>query len=159
MPKKSVAARSGAQRQKPRTQKSFELVRSEAAEQESEDQLQSVPAAKSVSRVKDTPQQQDRTQAEPERATTSTATAVATQEAQTETKTKSEVAPTAKASTSTRVAARRQAAQKTQMRSPASLITAEHFAYVRRDLMIIATLAITMFAAIIVLYFVFGRGA
>jgi len=156
MPKKSVAARSGAQRQKPRTQKSFELVRPGAEEQEDREQVRSVPAAKSVSTITATPQQQERTQAEPARIRSSS-TAVVTQEA--ETKTKSEVVPTAKESVSTRTSTRRPAAPRTQIRNQAALITPEHFAYVRRDLMIIGILALLMFTAIIVLYFVFGRGA
>jgi len=154
MPKKSVAARSGAQRQKPRTQKSFELVRPGAEEQEDREQVRSVPAAKSVSTITATPQQQERTQAEPARIRSSS-TAVVTQEAET----KSEVVPTAKESVSTRTSTRRPAAPRTQIRNQAALITPEHFAYVRRDLMIIGILALLMFTAIIVLYFVFGRGA
>jgi hypothetical protein len=55
------------------------------------------------------------------------------------------------------MAARRQqqqAAQKAHQRQSASLITAEHYAYVRRDLLFIAILAIIMFSALIVLHFV-----
>ena len=39
----------------------------------------------------------------------------------------------------------------------ATLITSEHFAYVRKDLIKIAVFAVVMFTAIIVLYFMLGR--
>lgn len=65
-------------------------------------------------------------------------------------------ATSAKGSASERLAARRQGAQKVQQRNAASLITAEHYSYVRRDLMFIAVLAIIMFIIIAVLYFVPG---
>jgi len=64
-----------------------------------------------------------------------------------------------KGSAAARLAARRQAAQKAQQRAAASLITAEHYAYVRKDLVFIAILAAIMFAAIIILHFVPGIGA
>lgn len=150
MPKRSVAARSGAQRQKPRAQKSFELVRPEV--EDDENQLGAVPAAQSVATETVAPKPQESRQTA--RTTKSTVAAVA---AEPVVETKSENFP--KVSASARMATRRQAAQRTQQRGSATLITAEHFAYVRRDLLIIATLAILMFAAIIVLYFVFGRGA
>jgi len=49
--------------------------------------------------------------------------------------------------------------QKAQQRAAATLITAEHYAYVRRDLMFIAILAVIMFSAIIILHFVPGIGS
>jgi|SRR6185312_12938090 len=67
--------------------------------------------------------------------------------------------PTPKESASTRLAARRQAMQRNQQRQTAVLITADHFAYVRKDLIIIAALATIMFSAIVILYFVLGAGA
>ncbi len=67
-----------------------------------------------------------------------------------------ETAP--KGSASARLAARRQSAQKSQQRVAPTLITAEHYAYVRRDLVYIAILAILMFATIIILHFVPGIG-
>jgi hypothetical protein len=67
-----------------------------------------------------------------------------------------ETAP--KGSASARLAARRQTAQKSQQRVAPTLITAEHYAYVRRDLVYIAILAILMFATIIILHFVPGIG-
>jgi len=60
---------------------------------------------------------------------------------------------THKASASERLAARRQAAQKAQ-RASTTLITAEHYGYVRRDLIYIAILALIMFAVLIGLHFV-----
>ena len=60
-------------------------------------------------------------------------------------------------SASARLAARRQAAQKLQQRSATTLITSEHFAYVRKDLIRIAVFAVIMFTAIIVLYLTLGR--
>jgi len=133
MPKKSATARSGAQRHKPRPQKSFELLHPVSQEQESDAEQETEEAVI---------------------AQTSTATAIATApEVQ-----KASAQPS-KQSASTRLAARRQAAQRNQQRHTAALITAEHFAYVRKDLMIIAALAIVMFGAIIVLYFTLGAGA
>jgi len=63
-----------------------------------------------------------------------------------------------KKSASARLAAQRQATR-TQQQRAASLITAEHYAYVRRDLIFIAVLATIMFAAIIILHFVPGIGS
>jgi len=71
-------------------------------------------------------------------------------------KTSTPPATPAKGSASERLAARRQGTQKVQQRNAASLITAEHYSYVRRDLMFIAVLAIIMFIVLAVLYFVPG---
>ena len=57
-------------------------------------------------------------------------------------------------SASARLAARRQAIQKTQQRAPALMISAENYKYVRKDLIFIAILAAIMFSAIIILHFV-----
>ena len=65
-------------------------------------------------------------------------------------------ATSTKGSASERLAARRQGTQKAQQRNAATLITAEHYSYVRRDLMFIAVLAIIMFIVLAVLYFVPG---
>lgn len=79
----------------------------------------------------------------------------------------SEASPTArgaasgaapKGSASARMATRRQNSQKSQQRVAPTLITAEHYSYVRKDLIYIAILAILMFATIIVLHFVPGIG-
>lgn len=63
-----------------------------------------------------------------------------------------------KGSAAARLAERRKATQQAQKKSGAALITPEHYAYVRRDLMIIAILAIIMFSVIIILHFVPGIG-
>lgn len=169
MPKRSASTRHGAQRNKPKVQKNFELVRPERVEIEAEE--------------------------EEESSTTSDEVAVATQEeskpsakASTAVRAKEEARPSAKVSTTTdgqeqalplreepetqtgehqntpaprsasaRMAARRQAVQKLQQRSAATLITSEHFAYVRKDLIKIAIFAVLMITAIIVLYFTLGR--
>ncbi len=163
MPKKTGVVRGGAQRQKPRAQKSFELVRPEVEEQDDEIEAETVETIGTVPTVPSartetfasTPQ----VSKQPTRTAKSTATATVVPERVVETKSASTIADVPKVSASTRMAARRQTTQRTQQRSSATLITAEHFAYVRRDLIIIATLAILMFAAIIVLYFALGRGA
>jgi len=137
MPKKSSTARSGAQRNRPKTQKNIELVRPVTESQEIEAEEQEVePTAASVS--------------------TATATTPVTPAAPVVQKEKTE---TARGSASERLAARRQAAQRAQQRSAATLVTAEHFSYVRRDLITIAVLAAIMFGIIIVLYFFLGVGA
>lgn len=136
MPKKSAAARGGAQYQR---QKGFELVRPEGVEDKTSAPAKVEPIAK---KVKKTPAPVAATPAsvvEPE----------ADQAAETPTPV---VAPT---SASARLAARRLAAQKAQQqRSGNAMVTAEHFAYVRRDLITIAILATIMVAAIVILYFV-----
>jgi len=143
MPKKSANARSQPQRSnKPKVQKSFEFVRPERDVSEKPDTT-NVAATVSAStlvttREKDiTPQKR----AKP--------LELAKQE--------EDENPLVKGSAAARMAARRRAAQKAQQRSATSLITAEHFAYVRRDLITIAILAFIMFTAIIILYITIGR--
>jgi hypothetical protein len=145
MPKKSASVRSGAQRTKPKVQKSFELVRPETDVSEAPDipDIVNVVAIAPVSTIVSTPEKpiaskKQSVPLEPE---------------------KQEDSETAlpKGSAAARMAARRRAAHKAQQRSAASLITAEHFAYVRRDLLTIAILACIMFTAIIMLYGMLGR--
>jgi hypothetical protein len=164
MPKKAATARNSTQRTKAKTQKSFEVVRQDAESQElvEDEQLVEVTPIDAP-----TPVAEVRPTKSARRA--ATRASVATQEVETETEvTEPEteinvepapVAPTlsAKGSASARMAARR--GQKLQQRTPATLVTSEHYAYVTRDLMIIAVLATIMFIAIIVLYFTIGRGA
>jgi hypothetical protein len=146
MPKKSATARGGssAQRNKPKTQKSFELVRSVSEEPALEENESTEPPATNVATV------------------TATTPAARKEKAATpkvdvpEEKEEKESVISAKGSAAARLAARRQATQKAQQRSAASLISPEHFAYVRKDLIIIAALALIMFATIITLYFVLG---
>src|SRR5579884_1291453 len=134
MPKKSASARSGAQR-KARAQKSIELVRpaaildeqpSEAEESESSEKPVATPAkAKAAATsVEERPAEQEKA--------TSTAP---------------------KGSAAARLAARRQASQRAHQRNAATLITPEHFAYVQRDLVTIAILAVVMIAIILVSYY------
>ena len=144
MPKKTARSRSAAQRNKPRTQKNIELVRQTSAEKQVEVESSPEPAEGGVA----------------------TSTAIAsTSVSERETK-KTATAPTPviesestkaiathNASASERLAARRQAAQKAQRTSP-TLVTADHYSYVRRDLIYIAILAIIMFSIIIGLHFV-----
>ncbi len=131
MAKKTAHTRSTAQRNKPKTQKSIELVRQTSTENEVE--VDSSPETINGE------------------VTTSTAPAPAPKS---ESKSESTKAiATHNASAAERLAARRQAAQKTQRTSPA-LITAEHYSYVRKDLIFIAILAIIMLSIIIGLHFV-----
>jgi hypothetical protein len=157
MPKKSTAARSAAQRNKPRVQKSFELVRPTSSEKQ--ETVANTSTERASASVATTPA---------EAATTTTPVAtVETSSVRKEQESKESTVSTTSVSTSTaskgsaaaRLAARRQAAQKTPQRSSAALITPEHYAYVRRDLIFIAILAAIMFSAIIILHFVPGIGS
>ncbi len=131
MAKKTAHTRSTAQRNKPKTQKSFELVRQTSTENEVE--------------VDSSPETADGG------VTTSTAPPPAPKS---ESKSESTKAvATHNASATERLAARRQAAQKAQRTSP-TLITAEHYSYVRKDLIFIAILALIMLSIIIGLHFV-----
>ena len=132
MAKKTAHTRSAAQRNRPKTQKSIELVRQ-------------TPTEKEVVSERG-PQEESNGVA------ISTATAATSENAKENTKSVSTAASTPKTSASARLAARRQASQKTQ-RSTATLITAEHYRYVRNDLIYIAILAAIMFSILIVLFF------
>ncbi len=142
MPKKSANVRNGAQRNKPKVQKSFELVRPEGDASEKPDTIDRATVV-SASTTVSTREKGiiSRKQA-----------ALVESEKQAENEN-----PVPTGSAAAHMAARRRAAQKAQQRNAASLITAEHFAYVRKDLITIAVLACIMFAAIIVLYFTIGR--
>lgn len=131
MAKKTANTRSTAQRNKPKTQKSIELVRQASTEKEVEVDSSPEQASSEVptSKTKVTT---------PVTRNGSTKTAVDT---------------VSNTSASARLAARRQAAQKTQ-RSSVALITSEHYRYVRNDLIYIAILAIIMFSILIALFFV-----
>lgn len=140
MPKRSSATRGATQRQK---QKSFELIRPATAID---------PETSSTE-----------TDVEPEKNVVSTTTPQpkenrVSEEISTDTKENvplSTSSTTAKASASARLAARRQATLRAQQqRSASAMITPEHFAYVKRDLALIGTLAVVFFTTIIVLYFV-----
>ena len=133
MAKKTAHTRSTAQRNKPKTQKSVELVRQTSTEKEIESESDSEKESNGVA--------------------ISTATATTSENEKVGTKSVATAATASTTSTSTRLAARRQASQKTQ-RSTATLITAEHYRYVRNDLIYIAILAAIMFSILIVLFFV-----
>jgi hypothetical protein len=133
MAKKTANTRSAAQRNKPKTQKSVELVRQTSPEKEVEVDSSPEQAISGVA--------------------TSTAKAQTTVTENGGTKTAVDTATAPKTSASARLAARRQAAQKTQRSSP-TLITSEHYRYVRNDLIYIAILAAIMFSILIVLFFV-----
>ncbi|GER86826.1 hypothetical protein KDW_09880 [Dictyobacter vulcani] len=132
MPKKSATARGGAQYQR---QKGFELVRPEGAESEASQPQKIKPTtsekAKSALPISPLP--------------------TSVTESETGEKPVEAAAPK---SASARLAARRLAAQRAQQRTGTPMVTAEHFAYVRRDLITIAILATIMTTAIVVLYFV-----
>ena len=161
MPKKTVAARGGAQRNRPRVrvQKSIELVRQASDErgqdQEQEQEQETVsdaePTAVSVSTVEAPEVKESRSKNK------SSVTREIRQSESTNSDTAVAAAP--KGSAAARLAARRQASQKAQQRNAATLITAEHYTYVRRDLVFIAILAAIMFSAIIILHFVPGIGS
>jgi cobalamin biosynthesis Mg chelatase CobN len=133
MPKKTAHTRSATQRNKPKTQKSIELVHQTSTKKEVE----------SESGLEE----------ESNGAAISTATATTSENEEENTKSVATTASTTKTSASARLAARRQLSQKTQ-RSTATLITAEHYRYVRNDLIYIAILAAIMFSILIVLFFV-----
>ncbi len=139
MPKKTARTRSSSQRNKPKVQKSVELVRQTSTQKEvkvdSSPELTNGGVATSTATTQTSETESQGTKVAVDTATT----------------------PAPKTSASARLAARRQAAQKAQ-RAPAALVTAEHYSYVRRDLITIAILAIVMFSIIIGLHFVFAVG-
>ncbi len=184
MPKKATPARSGVQRTKPKTQKSFELVRPTTQVQEVEEITETLAEPTSVVETSETllssepssemaalptvPQKKAKT----DNGTTETVATTSQRKAKgssvaTEVPPVEAVTPKApatvetlstatKGSAAARIAARKNA-QRSQ-RSQATLVTAEHYSYVRRDLAFIAILAAIMFAAIIILYFIPGIG-
>ncbi|TMD67738.1 MAG: hypothetical protein E6I91_06210 [Chloroflexi bacterium] len=154
MPKKTPATRGGAQRNRPKVQKNIELVRqASSAEQGPESSTSADSAATSVTAVATPPEtKQSETKQSETRQAESKVSPTATNNAPTS----ASNAP--KGSAAARLAGRRHVAQKAQQRAAATLVTAEHYAYVRRDLIFIAILAAIMFAAIIILRFVPGIG-
>jgi hypothetical protein len=169
MPKKSTPARGGVQRTKAK-QKGFELVRPASAAQEEGVDTNTEQTAVGVStatatvpvrasRQTETPEKKERPSSATQRSQAPLAdkTDDATSEEETDSPEEQEIrAP--KGSAAARLAARRQAGQRTQ-RTATALITAEHYGYVRKDLIFIAILAIIMFGTIIVLHFVPGIGS
>ena len=131
MAKKTARSRSAVQRNRPKAQKSIELVHETSTEKEVERESDLENGSNGVSK----------------------STATATEMEKADTKSVASTATAPKTSASARLAARRQASQKAQ-RSTATLITAEHYRYVRNDLIYIAILAAIMFSILIVLFFV-----
>lgn len=153
MPKKTASVRGGASRNKPKPQKSIKLVRPDAAVNENDLQSES--------------NEEELTLAVPaSKAAVASAATVSKTEFATSKKPEVESIPSQKeqafadspaankGSAAARLADRRQMALKSQAPRNANLITAEHYAYVRRDLIYILILAIIMFSAIIILHFV-----
>ena len=160
MPKKTATARSAAQRNRPRVQKSIELVRQPKetpAESSSEPTKASVSmtaaAASPVSTV-ETPTTRttptSKTARRPKTESIESVTGSATDSKAENTESVNGPAP--KGSASERLAARRQSVQK--QRTSVTLISAENYYYVRKDLIFIAILAAIMFSVIIILHFV-----
>ena len=133
MAKKTAHTRSAAQRNKPKTQRSIELVRQSSTGEEVESKSSQEEESNGVA--------------------LSTATATTSENGKEDKKSATTSTTAPKTSASARLAARRQASQKSQ-RSAVALITAEHYRYVRNDLIYIAILAAIMFSILIVLFFV-----
>ena len=164
MPKKSATARTGAQRNKPKVQKSFELVRPASdgravPEAADSDELVITDIVSTVAEEETKPQALKQPATKSRAVTSDASSSVSTTKVAEAVSPTPEVNTPPKGSAAARLIARRQANQKAQQRASASLITAEHFVYVRKDLRFIAILAIIMFAAIIILHFVPGIGS
>jgi hypothetical protein len=158
MPKKTAYSRSGAQRSKTR-QKSFELVRpaSEpevqvATESRAQTDVVEREAAEEVVEEQEAVGEEEEVREEANGRAGKRAGAAAGRSPVPATPAVQDPAP---GSAKARMAARRQAAPRTQ-RSAASLIVAENYGYVRKDLVFILILAIIMFSAIIALHFILG---
>jgi len=201
MPKK--AARGGAQRHKPKAQKSVQLVRPVSPVSVKEEEIEEITSeeeapgavatqtAEAESETENFPTLSEEPVEEPVTPVTKKSTAPVAKKAATSETEKEVMVPVAKKGTSSasekevkvsvtkkaaasvtekevvveeekpaakavtgRAATRRQTGQKAQPRAASSLITPEHFAYVRKDLIFIAILAIIMFSIIIILHFV-----
>lgn len=134
MAKKSATARRSAQRSKATRAKGFELVQPAVEEREEESPLLQV--------------EEEIVTSEPE--IENVAPSVVEEEASTPV-----AAAPEQGSARARLAARRQAKNRSQRAAP-QLITVEHFAYVKRDLITIGILATLLFVVIVVLYFAYG---
>jgi hypothetical protein len=164
MPKKTTHTRGNVQqRHKPKAQKSFELVRPISVEDEienkddddfeleitdlSESEKVTAPSSRTKKEATASPKS-DR----PSAPKSEKAPVLKTVEENEPAEVVEEKVTAPRSSASARIAARRQAGQKTQR--AVSLISAQNYSYVRKDLIFIAILAIIMFSAIIVLHFV-----
>lgn len=155
MPKKSASARGGAQR-KPKAQKSFEVVRQSLPEQELASENEASEQPEVLEEMTFVPTSSVSEVESPRRATSARASKVSTpvEEVVPERNVTSKPAGSAAA----RLASRRQSSQRGQGRSAAALITPEHYAYVRKDLVFIGILALIMVAVLVGLIFVPGIG-
>ncbi|MBA2285678.1 MAG: hypothetical protein H0W02_09355 [Ktedonobacteraceae bacterium] len=181
MPKKSASARSGAQRHKVKVQKNIELVRQssrQAEELESgTESLSSVSTMDTSDSMENVSATTDTVEADTEAAdsmekapvietratrrlaarktvTTAREETTAIKEEATASTGRDSMTSAPRGNASARLAARRQGGQKSQQRAAATLVTSEHYRYVRRDLIFIAILAILMFTVLIILHFV-----
>ena len=160
MPKKTASARGGVSRNRPKAQKSIQLVNpntviseNETHQEESSVEDESTfaaPTAKASAASIATVSKTETASGKKSDGESGTSQARKAVEESTETN--------GKGSAAARLAARRQSQGQAVLkpaapRSP-SLITAEHYAYVRRDLIYILILAIIMFSTIIILHFV-----
>ena len=148
MPKKTATARGAAHRNKPKVHKSVELVRQPSEKKASLTESNSASVA--VTARSDS----DSSSSVSSVATTAKATPVSKETLSPKNGSLEDVSISAsKMSASARLAARRQAAQKSQ-RTSVNLISAENYSYVPKDLIFIAILAAVMFSVIIILHFV-----
>lgn len=180
MPKKTTYSRSSAQRSRPK-QKSFELVRPVSDEKVLESDAESEQSSAGsrtalkveeiegkVDTVEDEVEDEEvekSTSKKPELAGKAASTkkldttkkAVSTSSASAGKATKSEeTSSEAPKSAAARLAARREAAAQKSPQSHSHAISAENYAYVRKDLIFILILALIMFSAIIALHFIIG---
>lgn len=175
MPKKTGGSRGGASRNRPKAQKNVQLVRPNAVVSENETQQDessveeettlAAPVAKAAAASTATV---SKTEAAASKKTDGETVTRKKTNGETISSRKSdeestvaqtvveEITPASKGSAAARLAARRQgqAALKPAAPRNVSLITAEHYAYVKRDLIYILILAVIMFSAIIILHFV-----
>ena len=163
MPKKTAYSRSGAQRSRAK-QKSFEVVRPasdknvlETIERGEEEDIEEEDGVDVVAASAEEEEEEVGEEVEEVKAkTVKNANGKAGSSALAATAESVPATPGGSPkSAAARLAARRQAAQKTQ-RSTANLIVAENYGYVRKDLLFILIMAIIMFGAIIALHFILG---
>ena len=152
MPKKTASARGGASRNKPKSQKSIKLVRPTPAENDMQDD-NSVEET-TLAAPTPTPRATSTATASRPEVTTTTKKSEVDRVASEKEKDVAEASVASTSSAAARLAARRQTTLKQQVQRNANLITSEHYAYVRRDLIYILVLAVIMFSAIIILHFV-----
>lgn len=158
MPKKSANARGGAQRHKPKAQKSFEVVRQSLPEQElaAESEVSEQPEAVEAAKPVEADSVEETELVLQPRAVTARASRTSTPAAEAPARPATTNAPSGSAAA--RIASRRQSSQRGQNRTAAALITPAHYAYVRKDLLLIGILALLMVAVLIGLIFVPGIG-